>query len=90
MRRSGDDDVLGPRGAVEEVPLVQLPFLAFHDQRALASQDEKRLLRVFPVVHPDSLAGRAETLTFDPPEVRESLLALERAVGAERTFAAPA
>ena len=80
--------MLGPRGAVEEVPLVQLPFLAFHDQRALAGQDEERLLRVFPVVHPDSLARR-QNADVDP-EVRKPLLALERAVGAERTFAAPA
>src|SRR5690242_7277417 len=70
-----DEDVLGPRRAVDEVPLLQGAFLAFDQNQALAAEDEEVLLRVLRVVHAVRLP-RVEDLDVDP-EVAEPGLALE-------------
>jgi hypothetical protein len=74
--------------AIEEVPFVQPPLLALHDQGALSRQHEERLLSVLAVVHPDPLTG-FEHADVDA-EMREPTLALERAIGPERAFILPA
>jgi hypothetical protein len=42
-----DEDVLGPGGSVDEVPLRQPALLAFDEQDALAGEDEEALLLGF-------------------------------------------
>src|SRR5438034_10244792 len=83
-----DDDVLRPRRAVEEVPGLQLPLLALHDQQALSGQDEEVLLPVFPVVEAHRLPG-TEHVQVDS-EIRKPPLALEVAKRPERSGVAPA
>src|SRR5882672_4481915 len=82
-----DDDVLGATGAMEEIPGRQPALLPFDDQQALTGQHEKALLGVLPVVHAGRLAG-LENADVDP-QLRESALAVEGAVGTERAFVAP-
>ena len=69
------DDVVRLGGAVHEVPLPQLPFLAFDDQQRLAREDEKVFLVGFPVVHPDRLT-RGQHVETDS-DLGELRLALE-------------
>ena len=45
-----DEDVLGHRRAVEEVPGPQAPFLSFDQQQALPGEDQEVLLRLLAVV----------------------------------------
>jgi len=78
-----DDDVLGPRRAVEEVPGLKRTLLALDDQQALALQDEEGFFPLFGVVHRHRLAGQ-EPVEVDA-ELREVRFApaLEGAVAAE-------
>src|SRR5262245_27100877 len=59
-----DDHVVGPRRAVDEVPLAQRTLLPLDDQHAFTGEDEEVLLVGLPVVHPDRLA-RAEDVEED-------------------------
>lgn len=52
-----DEDVFRPSGTVDEIPLLERPLLAFHEQEALAEKHEEVLLRIFAVVHAVGLAG---------------------------------
>src|SRR3954470_24958869 len=53
-----DDDVLGPRRAMEEVPGLERPFLTFDQQQRFALEYEEALLvLVFRVVHAGRLSG---------------------------------
>ena len=83
-----DEDVLGPGGAVDEVPGPQAPFLTLDEEQALAREHEEVLLDVLAVVHAVRLAG-SEDVDVDP-ELREPgrLLALEAHVPA-RLLALP-
>jgi hypothetical protein len=83
-----DEDVLGPGGRVNEVPLLQRPLLTFDQQQAFAVEHQEVLLRVLAVVHAIRLA-RVEHLDVDP-EVGESRIALEDDGGPERVVVPPA
>ena len=76
-----DEDVLGPRRRVDEVPGLQRPLLAFDDQQALALQDEEVLLLVLAVVVARGLA-RLEHADVEA-DVGEAALAFKARVGAE-------
>src|SRR5207247_911513 len=52
-----DEAVLGPRRAVQEVPLLQEALLALDDRGALAREDEEVLLVHLAVIAPSGLAG---------------------------------
>ena len=71
--------MLGPRRAVHGVPGPQPPFLALHDQEALAGEDEKVLLRVLCVVHAVRLA-RSQDPDTDAHLVEARVLAVEQRV----------
>src|SRR5947208_3302155 len=75
-----DEDVLRPRRAVDEVPLLQTPFLALDQEQALAREDEEVLLVFLAVVHARGLS-RFEHSDVDP-ELREAGIALESRVRA--------
>jgi hypothetical protein len=55
-----DQDVLGPRRAVDEVPLPQRPLLAFDQRRCLSGQQEEHLVQLVAVVERHVLAGRED------------------------------
>jgi adenosine deaminase len=79
-----DDDVLGPRRAVEEVPGLERPFLTFDQQERFALEHEEALLvLVFRVVHAGRLSGLENTdVDSELGELRVALT-LEPRVGAE-------
>ena len=52
-----DNDMLGLRRAVEEVPRLQFALFTLDDQDAGSSQDEECLLCVFPVISRQGLTG---------------------------------
>src|SRR5919197_597337 len=52
-----DEDVLGARRAVDEVPRTQAPLLPLDDEQALARQDEEGPLVALALVEPVGLAG---------------------------------
>ena len=74
-----DEDVLGPGGAVEEVPLPQEPLLPFDEQRARPGQHEERLLLRLGVVEPVRLA-RLQHVEADADLREPGRLALEGAL----------
>src|SRR5207248_2201679 len=69
-----DEDVRGARRTMDEVPRLQLPLLAFDDQRARAREDDEVLLRRFTVVHRGGVAP-AEDADVDADLV-EAVLAI--------------
>ena len=75
-----DEHVLGPAGAVQEVPGLQLALLALDDREAAAREHEEALLGVLAVVH----AGRFARLQHAEVEadLGEARIALEAQVGA--------
>ncbi len=74
---------------MHEVPGLQAPLLALHDQEALAGEDEKVLLRVLGVVHAVRLA-RSQDPDTDPHLVEARLLAVEQRVAIEPAAVEPA
>jgi adenosine deaminase len=81
-----DDDVLGPRRAMEEVPGLERPFLTFDQQQRFALEHEEALLvLVFRVVHAGRLSGLENTdVDSELGELRVTHT-LEPSVGTERT-----
>jgi hypothetical protein len=75
------------RRGVEEVPGLQLPFLALDDQKTLPRQDEEGFLPALPVVHRHRLT-RLENVEVDS-KLRKAALALEVAERAEPPGVAP-
>ena len=82
-----DDDVLGPRGAMEEVPGFERPFLTFDQQQRFALEHKEALLiLVFRVVHAGRLSGLKNTdVDSELGELRIAH-ALEPSVGTEGTL----
>src|SRR5439155_4461473 len=76
-----DENVIGPGGAMDEIPLLQRAFLTLDQQQGLAEEDKEVLLCRLAVIQAGRLPGR-EHADIDP-ELRELGLALDRRAGAE-------
>src|SRR5439155_18393493 len=80
-RAGTDENMLGPRRAVHEVPLRELPLLALDNEETLAGEDEEVLLRALAVVHAVGLPGLEDADVQS--ELGEARLAFEDARAAE-------
>jgi hypothetical protein len=83
------DHVLRPGRRVHEVPRLERPLLAVHEQHALAREHEEVFLRTLLVVEAQGLPGLHHA-DIDPElRKRRALAALEHAAGAERVVRHP-
>jgi adenosine deaminase len=76
-----DEDMLGPAGAMHEVPRLDRPLLAFDHQERLAVKNEEVFLLVLTVVPTRGLAGLQDADV--DTELREARVSLEPSVGTE-------
>src|ERR1043166_6864614 len=83
-----DEAVLRPRGAVHEVPLLQVPLVALDDRDALAAEDEEVLLVHLAVV-PASRLARLEHRDRVADLRERGVLTLEDARRAEHVVLHP-
>jgi hypothetical protein len=66
-----DEDVLGTRSAVEEVPGAEVTLLALDEQQAFAGEHEEVLLRLLAVVQPFGCPGNS-TVSLMPRSVNSA------------------